>query len=154
MCDKGFKMGCWIILDYKRESALILCKDVAEKVAYQVGLAPLDVHIPREEGSHGIVPRDTHDSGETPSQTHVMFCGCSEQASSCHVRSASGGGNDTQVRRKAWMRRRTQKELTSRERLEKKKGVVRPRVPSSSMMVWTRRSASSRPRTRWWKYEM
>jgi hypothetical protein len=32
---------------------------------------------------------------------------------------------------------------------EKKKGVVRPRVPSSSMTVWTRRSTSSRPRTTW-----
>ena len=42
------------------------------------GLTPLDVHVPREEASHGIAPRDTQDSGETPSQAHGKFCGRSK----------------------------------------------------------------------------
>jgi hypothetical protein len=35
MFDKGFEMGCWIILDYNRESTFVY-KDMADKVAYQV----------------------------------------------------------------------------------------------------------------------
>jgi len=34
---------------------------------------------------------------------------------------------------------------------EKRKGVVRPHVPSTLVMVRTRHSTSSRLRTMWWK---
>jgi hypothetical protein len=40
---------------------------------------------------------------------------------------------------KAWIRWRTQDELMSRARLEKRKGIVSQRVPSSSVTVWTTR---------------
>jgi len=69
-------MGCWIILDYEQESTL--CNDVAEKSLTKFGLTPLSVHIPREEASHRIAPRDTQDSSETPSQAHGKFCGRSK----------------------------------------------------------------------------
>ena len=52
--------------------------------------------------------------------------GAAKRASSCHVRSASGAGNGTQVRRKSWMRRRTPEELTYSARLEKKEGSGEP----------------------------
>lgn len=40
-------------------------------------------------------------------------------------------------------------ELTSRARLEKRKGILSPCVPSYSVTVWIRRWTSSRLRTIW-----
>jgi hypothetical protein len=42
------------------------------------GFTPLDIHVPREEASDGMAPRDTQDAGETPSQAHGKFCGRSK----------------------------------------------------------------------------
>jgi len=66
-----------IILNHKRESTLCI-KTWRRKSLTKFGLTPLDVHIPREEASHGIAPRDTHDSGEISSQTYGKFCGRSK----------------------------------------------------------------------------
>jgi len=71
-------MGCRITLNYERESTLLCIKTWGRKWLTKFGLTPLDIHIPREEASHGIAPGDTQNSGETPSQAHGKFCGRSK----------------------------------------------------------------------------
>jgi len=82
------------------------------------------------------LPPETCKTWARPHCGHMAnSTGGAKQASSCHVRLVSGTGNDTQVQRKAWTRRQTPEELTSRARLEKRKGVARPHMPSSSVTV-------------------
>jgi len=71
-------MGCRITLNYERESTLLCIKTWGRKWLTKFGLTSLDIHIPREEASHGIAPGDTQNSGETPSQAHGKFCGRSK----------------------------------------------------------------------------
>ena len=89
---------------------------------------------------HSVVwialPPETHKTRVRPHHGHMASStGTAKWASLCHVHLASGAGNDTQVQRKAWTRRQTPEELTLRARLEKRKGVARPHVPSSLVTV-------------------
>ena len=82
------------------------------------------------------LPPETRKMRARPQQRHMASSvGAAKRASLCHVRSAFGAGNGTQARRKAWMRHRMPEESMSSARLEKRKGVVIPRVPSCSVTV-------------------
>ncbi len=93
-------------------------------------------------------PRDTQDSGETPSQAQGRFCRCSKAGLlvPCAL--------NVRCRERRTSTEESLDEATNSGRVdigEKRNGVVRPRVPSTSVMVRTRRSTSSRLRTTWWK---
>jgi hypothetical protein len=112
----------------------------------EFGLNPLDVHIPREEASDDIAPKDTQDSGETPSQAHDKFCRRSEP--------------DLTVPCALSVRRRERRtsmeegldEVTNFGRVDVEGITKRKERGCETMcavMVWTRWSTSSGPRTTW-----
>ena len=123
-------------------------KDVAEKGAYQFW--PTRRTWPKKEGLAQRCPRNTQDSGETPSQAHDKFCGHSKP------------GLLVPCALYVWSRERhtsTEESLYEATdsgsvdvegKIEKRNGVVRPRVPNTSVTVWTRRPTSSTRRTTWW----
>jgi len=74
----GFQNGLLDNLGLETGINMVNIKTWQRKSLTKFGLTPLDVHVPREEASHGIAPRDTQASRETPSQAHGKFCGRSK----------------------------------------------------------------------------